>query len=63
MEEEREKKKAMGDVRNESLGAAAQLTNHFLYSHIHSHTHQENPRWVVCVASVPPPSLPALLIR
>lgn len=57
----KEKKKAMGDVRNESLGAAAQLTNHFLYSHIH--IHQENPRWVVCVTSVPPPFLPALLIR
>lgn len=64
MEGERKKKRereAMGDVRNESLGAAAQLTNHFLYSHIH--THQENPRWVVCVTSVPPPLLPALLIR
>lgn len=59
----RKKKKAMGDVRNESLGAAAQLTNHFLYSHIH--THQENPGWVVCVTSAPPPHprLPALLIR
>lgn len=42
---EKKEREAMGDVRNESLGAAAQLTNHFLYSHIH--THQENPRWVV----------------
>lgn len=57
---EKKEREAMGDVRNESLGAAVQLTNHFLYSHIH--TLQENPRWVVCVTSVPP-LLPALLIR
>lgn len=57
MEEER--KKVMDDVRNESLGPVARLTNHFLYSHIH--TLEESPRWAVCVTSLP--LLPALLIR
>lgn len=57
-------RKARGayDVRNEILKAAMQLTNHFLYSHIH--THQEKPRWAACVTSGQnPTSFPAQLIR
>lgn len=47
-------------LRNESVGTAEQLTNHLIYSHIH--THQETWMGCVCYFS-PPPNLPALLIR
>ncbi len=55
----KEKNKATGDVRNESLGAAAQLTNHFLYSHIRTPREAQ----MGCVRYLSSPLLPALLIR